>query len=81
MLVFLHVKEDKHFWRTKLQKKIILSHFDIQSLTFDWLIINPKNNTHQGHQSRRISNTVKPAHAVTRIKRSLFSCPVVENFI
>jgi hypothetical protein len=26
-------------------------------------------------------STVKPAHAVTCIKRSPFSCPVIENFI
>ena len=25
--------------------------------------------------------TVKPAHVVTCIKRSPFSCPVIENFI
>ena len=25
--------------------------------------------------------TVKPAHAVTHIKRAPFSCPVIENFI
>ena len=28
-----------------------------------------------------IINTVKPFHAVTCIKRSPFSCPVIENFI
>ena len=26
-------------------------------------------------------NTVKPAHVVTCIKRYIFSCPVIENFI
>ena len=26
-------------------------------------------------------NIVKPAHAVTCIKKSCFSCPVMENFI
>ena len=33
------------------------------------------------HVLKVILYTVKPAHAVTCIKRSSFSCPVIEHFV
>ena len=41
-----------------------------------WNAILPRER-----ERRQIAYTVKPVHAVTCIKRSSFSCPVVENFI